>query len=248
MPNVINNEFYDQLAFDWYRRWDHPIALLRQENQSKVSWILEKLKDSQAEGLQSILDVGCGAGLVANQMAKAGYQVTGVDLSSESLQVACEFDETSAVKYLRADALDLPFGEQSFDVVLCLDFLEHIENPQAALSEIDRVLKPGGWFFYHTFQKNWLSYLFAVKALDWLFKDGPQNVHSYQLFIPHKKLKSWLEELGLTPVLSTGLRPRFNSSVFKLLRHGVVDPSFQFLLTSQELISYLGLAKKPEVR
>lgn len=240
----INNEFYGDLASKWYDAYDDPVALLRAENKVKLPWIEERLIKHGLAADAKILDVGCGAGLATNPLAKKGYRVTGVDLAEGALDEAKKRDETHSVSYICADALKLPFAEESFDSVICLDFLEHVENPKEVVKEISRVLKPTGLFFYHTFSKNFLSYLVVIKGVEWFVKNTPKDMHVYDLFINHKDLVRWIENEGLNFEEVTGLRPIINRSFFKLLKNRVVPKDFNFKTTSSDLISYLGYATK----
>lgn len=240
----INNDFYTNLKSKWYEAYDDPIALLRSENKVKLPWIIERLQDHKIEAGSKVLDVGCGAGFATNLLATKGHHVTGIDLAEGALEEAKKRDTTKSVEYIKADALKLPFEDQTFDAVLCLDFLEHVEEPKKVIQEISRVLKPKGIFFYHTFSKNWLSYLVVIKGVEWFVKNTPENMHVYKLFINHKKLCSWLDNQGLSFKEVTGLRPQINSSFFRLLKNKVVPKDFSFTKTNSTLISYLGYAEK----
>ena len=172
----VDNSIYETYGERWYTAYDDPIALLRAECKAKLPWILERI-NAKAKSQQRILDVGCGAGFLSNQLAKAGHDVTGVDLSACSLEVACRHDETARVKYLTADAYALPFADQSFDIVTAMDFLEHVEDPQKAIAEFARVLRPGGIFFFHTFNRNILAWLIIIKLVEVVVKNTPKHMH-----------------------------------------------------------------------
>lgn len=240
----INNSIYETLGERWYEAWDDPVALLRAESRVKHPWILKKIKNHFAEKKVEILDVGCGAGFLTNEFAPEGYPMTGVDLSKESLKVAAHYDKTKSVKYLEADALHLPFPDNSFDVVTCMDFLEHVENPELYIKEISRVLRPDGLFFFHTFNRNPLSWLLIIKSVEWLVKNTPKNMHVIQLFIKPSELSYFCQKAGLKTEEMTGIRPEFSSIPLKSLFSGVVPRSFSFKLTKSLLLSYMGYAHK----
>ncbi|MES2527223.1 MAG: bifunctional 2-polyprenyl-6-hydroxyphenol methylase/3-demethylubiquinol 3-O-methyltransferase UbiG [Bdellovibrionota bacterium] len=235
----INNSIYETLGERWYEAWDDPVALLRAESKIKHQWILERI-----EGKAEVLDVGCGAGFLANEFADKGFAVTGVDLSGESLKVAQNYDKTGSVKYLEADALHLPFPDQSFDVVTCMDFLEHVENPEKYIKEISRVLRPQGLFFFHTFNRNPISWLFIIKSVEWLVKNTPKHMHVIQLFIKPSELSNFCRKAGMETIEMTGIRPVFRSIPLKSVFSGVVPRSFRFQLTRSLLLSYMGFARK----
>lgn len=243
-PHQINNEFYDTLGDRWYHADDDPVALLRAENQVKLPWITAKINSHfNISKVLRILDVGCGAGFATSFFASLNYDVTGVDLSLGSLETAKKFGPSN-VTYVQADARTLPFTSSEFDVVISLDFLEHVENPADVICEISRVLKSNGLFFYHTFSKNWLSYLVVIKGVEWFVKNTPKHMHTYDLFINHKDIVFWCKKNNLTFKEVTGLKPVINRAFFKLLKTKVVPKDFKFETTKSHLISYLGYAEK----
>ncbi len=244
---VINNEYYHHLGSKWYRAHDDPIALLRAEASLRNPWIANRIHEFFSYRSQTIrvLDVGCGAGFLSNHLAREGFDVTGVDLSQPSLEVAEKMDITKQVRYLQADAYELPFENCSFDVITSTDFLEHVSDPKRVLHEVNRVLAPNGFFFFHTFNKNWLSNLMVIKSMEWFVKNTPEHLHVYDLFIKPKDIRNWLTEEGLSVIEIHGMRPRLmQMPILKLLLSGVVDPRFKFKWTSSLAISYVGIARK----
>ncbi len=240
----IDNSIYEKLGERWYEAWDDPVALLRAENLVKTPWILQRIRENFGETKPTILDVGCGAGFLSNALAKGGFSVSGVDLSADSLRVAKLYDHTGTVDYKSADALHLPYPDQSFDVITCMDFLEHVENPEKFIKEFSRVLKPGGLFFFHTFNRSPLSWLMVIKMVEWLVKNTPKNMHVLHLFIKPSELKQFCTRAGLVVRDMTGIRPVFSSIPFKSLFSGVVPKTLRFKLTGPLLLSYLGYARK----
>lgn len=238
----IDNTFYEQYGERWYTAFDDPIALLRAENKIKVPWILEYLGNHH-KNHHTVLDVGCGGGFLSNDLALAGFKVTGVDLSLESLKVAEVYDSTRSVKYEQADAFHLPYPDESFDVVTAMDFLEHVDDPARVIKEFSRVLKPGGLFFFHTFNRNFLSWLIIIKLVEWFIKNTPKNMHVIELFIKPRELKDYCREAGMEVQELTGLRPILSSIDFQMIKTGVVSPHMRFTLTNNTLLSYLGVAQ-----
>lgn len=239
---LINNDFYDDLEEGWYTRNDHPIALLRKENELRIPWILSTL-----ENPVKVLDIGCGAGFLTNALAQKGHIVTGVDLSEKSLDTARFHDQTQKVHYLKADAYSLPFKEREFDVVCAMDILEHVDNPKKLIKEAARVLKPGGKFFFHTFNRNPISYLFIIKGVDWFVKNAPKNMHVYPLFIKPKELQTYLFEEGLNIKEIKGFRPKiFSKAFFKLVITKSVPPDYSFTFCKSQLTGYCGYAFKDD--
>jgi 2-polyprenyl-6-hydroxyphenyl methylase/3-demethylubiquinone-9 3-methyltransferase len=241
----INNAFYNTYGDRWYTAYDDPIALLRAESLVKFPWIIERLrKMNLVTETTSVLDVGCGAGFLSNALALTGMKVTGVDLSEDSLAVAQRHDTTKKVKYISANAYQLPFADSSFDVLTAMDFLEHVDRPEDIIKEFSRVLKPGGIFIFHTFNRNPLAYLVVIKAVEWLVKNTPKNMHVLKLFIKPRELNTYCNGASLTVEEWTGIRPVLSSLTLSSIFTGIVPRSLRFTLTSNLWLSYMGLAKK----
>jgi 2-polyprenyl-6-hydroxyphenyl methylase/3-demethylubiquinone-9 3-methyltransferase len=253
MRPEVNNAFYEDLGDRWLHAQDDPVALLRAEGEAKHAWVEERLrdhfgssgKDSEARAL-NVLDIGCGAGFLARRLAAQGHRVHGLDSSRGSLMVSKRAgNPEKPVRYFQGDALRLPFADGAFDVACSMDFLEHVEDPAAAIREAGRALKPGGLFFFHTFNRNPLAWLIIIKGLEWFVRNTPDHMHVLRLFIKPRELAEHCREAGLTPVAWTGVRPDFRRPAFwKMLRTGVVPKDFAFVLTPSLLLSYLGVAVK----
>ena len=236
----VNNAFYDQLGERWYTATDDPIALLRAECRARLPWILKTL-----EPQREILDIGCGAGFLSNELARNGHFVTGIDLSADSLRVAASYDTTKNVQYRTMDALHLEFGDGSFDAVCAMDFLEHISDRKQFLLEVARILKPGGLFFFHTFNRNPLASLIVIKGVEWFVKNTPPQMHVSHLFMKPKELREITKQVGLEIRELRGLSPRFLSRAFwNMIITGNVPETFEFTFTNSTLISYSGVAKR----
>lgn len=239
----VNNAFYEDLGEGWYEDHAHPIALLRAENLTRNPWIVQKIH-SLIGPSKAILDIGCGAGFLTNALALAGHHVTGIDTSAKSLQIAQQRDTTRSVHYLQADAFSLPFPNQSFDVVCAMDFLEHVEMPGQIVREAARLLRPNGLFFFHTFNRNPLSWLIVIKGVEWCIPNTPENMHIYSYFIKPKELCQWCEEAGLLVKELRGLTPRlFSFPFWKSLAQRKVDKRLEFRFTTSLATGYLGCAQ-----
>lgn len=245
---VINNKFYDDLHDAWYEEEHHPIALLRAENAVRNPWILKTIQDYKNEACK-ILDIGCGGGLLSNELARAGHPVTGIDISQTSLDQAKKRDSTGTVNYICCDAAKLPFEKESFDVVCAMDFLEHVEEPEKVVQEASRVLKPGGLFFFHTFNRNFLSYLLVIKCVEWLIPNVPKRMHVYKLFIRPDELKTYCYKADLLIQSVQGLMPDLkHSSFWKSFFQRKVVPDFRFSFTPSVKVGYVGFALKKLLR
>lgn len=239
----VNNSFYDTYGEKWYTAWDDPVAILRCENKTKFPWILNKLREVCAPDAR-ILDVGCGGGFLSNELARQGYQVTGVDISPESIRVARRHDKTGTVVYEVADAFKLPYADGSFDALTAMDFLEHVDQPEKVVKEFSRVLKPQGLFFFHTFNRNIFSWLIVIKLLEWFIVNTPKDMHVIKLFIKPSELKAYCERANMKILSMVGIRPVLSSISWEMIKTGVVSKGMRFALTKGTLLSYLGVARK----
>ncbi len=239
----VDNSIYELYGDRWYTAYDDPVALLRAENKVKFPWILNRLR-SDCPDHAKILDVGCGGGFLTNELARHGYSVNGVDLSQESLKVAEAHDETKSVRYEVADAYKLPFADESFDALTAMDFLEHVEDPERVIKEFSRVLKPNGLFFFHTFNRNPLSHLVVIKLLEWFVKNTPKNMHVINLFIKPSELRNYCKNSHMEVLSIIGIRPKFSTIDWGMIKTGIVSKNMEFKLTRGTLLSYMGVARK----
>jgi len=241
----INDTIYDELGERWYSAADDPVALLRAESRLRTTWVLAELRAHFGERPLAILDVACGGGLLANPLGQAGHVVTGIDLSRDSLAVARRHDPTGSVRYLAMDARALAFADGAYDVVCMMDFLEHLPDRDSVIAEAARVLKPGGWLFFHTFNRTPESWLVAIQGVEWFVKNTPRNLHIFELFLKPVELRALCARHGLRVEVVRGLRPRVWTRAFlDLLFRGTVSASFQFQFTRSQRIGYCGRASK----
>lgn len=236
----VNNDLYHELGERWYHAYDDPVALLRSESRTKLPWVLSRIEQTPSK----ILDVGCGGGFLSNALSKAGHDVTGIDISAESLRIAHKYDSTSKVKYLQADAYSLPFPDHAFDVVTAMDFLEHVENPAQVVAEVSRILKPGGRFFFHTFNRNRLSKWVVIRAVEIFVKNTPRHMHIHRLFITPAELEVFCLNEGLQVKEWSGIRPKLSTLTWSGVFRRTVPKNFEFTLTKSLKLSYLGYAQK----
>ncbi len=242
--NVINNDFYETLNDSWYEETEHPVALLRAENRIRSPWIQQVIKEKVGDKAH-ILDIGCGAGFLSNDLARAGHMVTGIDISVSSLETAKKYDTTKSATYLEANAYSLPFEQESYDVVCALDVIEHVDDYTKLIQEGARVLKRGGLFFFHTFNKNLISYILIIKGVDWFVQNAPKNMHVYDLFVSPKDLRKSMQTSGVKVEKIRGLRPKFCQRAFlQLLLRRTVDEEFAFTFSNSLTTGYVGYGCK----
>lgn len=241
----VNNAFYDELGERWYTAKDDPIALLRAEARVRNPWVISRICGAFPYGQAGILDVGCGAGFLSNELARLRFRVTGLDASPECVRLARRYDETRSVRYEVGVAERLPYPGGSFQAACALDLLEHVENPSHIVGEISRVLCPGGLFFFHTFNRNLISWLIVIKGIEWFVRNTPSNMHCLRNFIKPLELRAICESHGLKIESMQGLAPRFGQRAFwKLLLTGRVAEDFAFRFTRSTPLGYLGFAVK----
>ena len=194
---------FGELAHRW---WDPQgeFRPLHEINPLRLSWIraLAPLEGRDA------LDVGCGGGILAEAMARSGARVTGIDLSDKPLKVAeLHLHESGlAVQYEKISAEDKASTHASqFDVVTCMELLEHVPDPASTVAACAQLAKPGGRVFFSTINRNPKSYLFAVVGAEYLLKLLPKGTHDYARFIRPSELTRWCRDAGLRPLEFKGM-------------------------------------------
>src|SRR5215471_13014401 len=241
---AVNNDIYETHGERWYTANDDPVALLRAESRLRNPWLTARLREHCGDGAR-VLDVGCGGGFLSNHLAREGFEVSGIDASPESLAVATRHDETGSARYQRGDALALPYADASFDAVCAMDFLEHVEDPAGVVKECARVLRPGGLFFFHTFNRNPLAWFVVIKGVEWFVKNTPRDMHVLRLFIRPHELRALCSEHQLEVMEMKGSKPIiWAASFWRMLATGVVPPDFSFEFSRSTLLAYTGYAER----
>lgn len=154
------------------------------------------------------VDVGCGGGILTEALAQAGAEVLGIDLSEDLLRVAEQHSRQNGVtvQYVRASAEELAASCPSeFDVVTCMEMLEHVPNPAAIVEACARLVKPGGKVFFSTLNRNLKSYLLAIIGAEYLLRLIPQGTHDFAAFIRPSELCLWARAAGLDLLVMEGI-------------------------------------------
>lgn len=212
----IDNRLYDAAGKSWWQPESAFYQLKVSFNPVRMGYARRKLFDELhvSPGGKQALEVGCGGGLVCEEIARLGFHVTGIDPSEPSLEAAIGHARASGldIRYERAAGESLPYRDGSFDVVFCFDVLEHVRDLPQVIREVARVLKPGGVFCYDTLNRTWLSYLVAIKiGQDWQrWAFLPPNLHVWEMFIKPREMKAlvrenrlaWKEHRGMKPSVS----------------------------------------------
>ena len=186
--NRINNKVYDEDGDRWWQT-DFSLNLIKTLlNPFRVGYSKKiiDLLNLDREG-KSALEVGCGGGILCEEIAGLGFITTGIDPSKQSLTTASKHAAENGlnINYLYGMGESLPFHDGTFNIVFCCDVLEHVQDLPKVISEISRVLKPGGVFIYDTFNRTFLSKLVAIKVLqDWKrWSIMPPHLHEWEMFI-----------------------------------------------------------------
>ncbi|GIZ53173.1 bifunctional 2-polyprenyl-6-hydroxyphenol methylase/3-demethylubiquinol 3-O-methyltransferase UbiG [Noviherbaspirillum aridicola] len=191
----IELQKFSELAHRW---WDPTSEFrpLHEINPLRLEWINAR---APLAG-RNVLDIGCGGGILAESMAKKGANVTGIDLSEKALKVADlhSLESGVQVRYELVSAEDMAAREPgSFDVVTCMEMLEHVPDPAAVVAACARLVKPGGHVFFSTINRNPKAYLFAVIGAEYLLRLLPKGTHDYAKFITPAELSGYARRAGL---------------------------------------------------
>ena len=195
---------FDELAAKW---WDPEgeFKPLHQINPLRVGFIKER---ANLEGIK-VLDVGCGGGILAEALSKLGAKVTGIDASEQTIGVAQNHSNAvgSDVSYYQTTIEEFIANkpEEKFDVVTCLEMLEHVPSPGEIIKTCSTILKEDGDIFFSTINRNPRSYLFAIVGAEYILNLLPKGTHDYQKFIKPSELAKWIRDARLSQIETIGL-------------------------------------------
>jgi 2-polyprenyl-6-hydroxyphenyl methylase/3-demethylubiquinone-9 3-methyltransferase len=256
---VTDNELYNRSGDIWWDEREHFSMLRTMLNPARFGFFRDVLENELPVG-RRMLDVGCGGGLLAEEFARLGLSVTGVDPSLSSVTTARNHARQSSLEidYLAAKGEKLPFANCSFDSVVCADVLEHLDSPPVVVAEISRVLKDGGVFLYDTINRTLRSKIAVIGLFqDWKWtRCAPPNLHDWNKFIKPRELREMLAQHGLLCRPVVGLQPRIGKiqSIRQLrkrsrgeISHGELGRRLQMRAVRDISMSYMGWALKSEV-
>lgn len=216
---------FSELAHRWWDP-DSEFRPLHQINPLRLDWInqLSPLEE------RKVLDVGCGGGILSDSMARKGAEVTGIDLASKALRVArlhALEAETPRVQYREISVEELANEcPGSFDTVTCMEMLEHVPDPQSVVAACARLVKPGGWVFFSTINRNAKSFALAIVGAEYLLKMLPQGTHEYAKFIRPSELASACRQAGLDVLHTRGMQ--YNPVTGRYWLSGDTDVNYLF--------------------
>ncbi|WP_284466374.1 bifunctional 2-polyprenyl-6-hydroxyphenol methylase/3-demethylubiquinol 3-O-methyltransferase UbiG [Diaphorobacter nitroreducens] len=216
---------FSELAHRWWDP-DSEFRPLHQINPLRLDWINQL---SPLEG-RKVLDVGCGGGILSDSMARKGAEVTGIDLASNALRVArlhALEAETPRVQYREISVEELANEcPGSFDTVTCMEMLEHVPDPQSVVAACARLVKPGGWVFFSTINRNAKAFALAIVGAEYLLKMLPQGTHEYAKFIRPSELASACRQAGLDVLHTRGMQ--YNPVTGRYWLSGDTDVNYLF--------------------
>lgn len=205
-PNVDHDEIakFEAVASRW---WDMEgeFRPLHRINPLRLGYISER-----AGGLfgKKVLDVGCGGGILSESMAREGATVTGLDMGAEPLQVARLHALESGIQLEYVQQTVEQHADQhpqAYDVVTCMEMLEHVPDPQSVVKACARLVKPGGHVFFSTINRNGKAWLMAVVGAEYIMRMVPRGTHDAKKFIKPSELLGWVDQTGLQDRHMTGL-------------------------------------------
>jgi 2-polyprenyl-6-hydroxyphenyl methylase/3-demethylubiquinone-9 3-methyltransferase len=199
--NTMNADPTELQKFsDLAHRWWDPTSEFRplhEINPLRLEWINARVPLAG----KTVVDVGCGGGILAESIARKGANVTGIDLSEKALKVADlhSLESGVQVRYELISAEDLAAREAGlYDVVTCMEMLEHVPDPASVVHACATLVKPGGHVFFSTLNRNPKSYLFAVIGAEYLLNLLPKGTHDYAKFITPAELSQYIRNAGMT--------------------------------------------------
>ncbi len=186
---------FDDVAQIWWDL-DGEMGTLHVINPLRTKFVMEKV----AAPAPKILDVGCGGGILSEALAKSGAQVTGIDLSRDSIEAAKLHAQAEglSIDYRHTGIEEVAQAEAgSYDAVTCMEMLEHVPDPEAIIAACAQALKPGGQAFFSTINRTPKAFLFAIVGGEYILRLLPKGTHTYSKLIRPQELKQWSENHGL---------------------------------------------------
>jgi 2-polyprenyl-6-hydroxyphenyl methylase/3-demethylubiquinone-9 3-methyltransferase len=207
-------EKFSQLAHRW---WDpgSEFKPLHDINPLRLGWI-DRLAGVSGK---RVVDVGCGGGILAEAMAALGAEVIGIDLSEKAIKVArLHLLESGRQVEYRLQSAESHAEErpESYDLVTCMELLEHVPDPASTVAACARLARPGGWVFFSTLNRNPKSYLFAIIGAEYILDLLPRGTHDWARFIKPSELAAYARRAGLEPVEIVGLTYNPFTKVYRL--------------------------------
>lgn len=236
MTSKRNNlDIYNDVAANWWSddiRW---VRTLKNLVPGRLKWF-DKHADWSGK---AVLDLGCAGGFMAEAMAARGASVSGIDPAQDAIVAAQQHaaENNLDISYNVGVGEQMPYPDATFDIVVCVDVLEHVKDLNQVLAEVARVLKPGGLFMYDTINRNFIARLATITVAEDILRLLPKGTHDPQMFIKPNELSTAITNAGLVCGPQTGLGPRGINRRF----------DFTFGPLPLKTIIYMGTAHLPDV-
>ena len=226
-PNEIRK--FEELASRWWDK-NSEFKPLHDINPLRANWI-----DSIAPVAEKkVLDVGCGGGILSESLAQRGAEVTGIDMGDAPLGVAKlhQLESGLSINYQKSTAEDFAKNhENTFDIVTCLEMLEHVPDPSSVINACAKMVKPGGAVFFSTINRNPKAFLLAIVGAEYVLRMLPRGTHEYGKFIRPSELANWSREASLQVNQMTGLLYNPLTKTYKL---SPSDVDVNYMISTQK--------------
>ncbi|MDA7760569.1 bifunctional 2-polyprenyl-6-hydroxyphenol methylase/3-demethylubiquinol 3-O-methyltransferase UbiG [bacterium] len=226
-PNEIRK--FEELASRWWDK-NSEFKPLHDINPLRANWI-----DNIAPVAEKkVLDVGCGGGILSESLAQRGAEVTGIDMGDAPLGVAKlhQLESGLSINYQKSTAEDFAKNhENTFDIVTCLEMLEHVPDPSSVINACAKMVKPGGAVFFSTINRNPKAFLLAIVGAEYVLRMLPRGTHEYGKFIRPSELANWSREADLQVNQMTGLLYNPLTKTYKL---SPSDVDVNYMISTQK--------------
>ena len=226
-PNEIRK--FEELASRWWDK-NSEFKPLHDINPLRANWI-----DNIAPVAEKkVLDVGCGGGILSESLAQRGAEVTGIDMGDAPLGVAKlhQLESGLSINYQKSTAEDFAKNhENTFDIVTCLEMLEHVPDPSSVINACAKMVKPGGAVFFSTINRNPKAFLLAIVGAEYVLRMLPRGTHEYSKFIRPSELANWSREASLQVNQMTGLLYNPLTKTYKL---SPSDVDVNYMISTQK--------------
>lgn len=215
-------EKFSAVASKW---WDSEgeFAPLHKINPLRTQWILEHVGNLADK---EVIDVGCGGGILTESLAKTGANVTGIDLAKKSLTVARlhSLENGLSINYKKIPVEEMAKEQpEHYDVVCCMEMLEHVPDPHSIVRACAQMVKPGGWVFFSTINRNFKSFMQLIVAAEYVLGMIPKGTHHYKQLLKPSELRQTIEQSGLSLRDIKGLQYNIFTQNYSLSQDATVN-------------------------